>query len=740
VSEFISLTVLGVVTGSIYAVAASGLVLTYTTSGVFNFAHGGIGMMAAFAYWELRVHHGWPAPLALALVVVVAAPAFGALVERFLIRNLTGEVTYMVVTIGLMLGLIGAAHTIWPADVNRQIAPFFGEADRLRVGGVNLTWHQLTTVGVAAVVAVALWVFLHHTRIGVTMRAQVDDRELIALNGARPARVATLAWALGAGLAALAGILLAPILQLNIESLTLLVVNAYAAATIGRLASLPLTYLGGILLGLVTEYAQSYLPTGTSEVARNLPLAVPTLFLFATLLLLPQGRLRTRAAVRSLATRVPSLTASVAGALALVGLVALLMATLDDAYVTRMCLALASGLVMLSLVPLTGYGGQVSLCQMTFAGVGAFAMVKLGAHGSPLALVAGAGLAAAVGALAALPALRLQGLYLALATMAFALLAQYMFFGDDRVFGQSGSAVVSRVSLPGVSFTSNRAYGMLLGVVFALAGLGVLALRRGPFGRRLAALKDSPAACATLGMSTTRVKLAVFALSAAMAGLAGGLLGGVNQTVSSGQFDMLQSLPVLLLLYVAGVGAVSGAFAGGIFLAVFFPFFSDHVSGILDVVFLTVGTVAVRALASRTRPQDGEDLAGRARQGLAVAAGAAALVAAFVFAHDNASKLQELTFLGTGLAGVSLGRSPEGAAVEIAGRLRQAAEAAGWGRAPEADSGPLPAGARALEAAGLELSEGELWAGGEPTLDGLCEPEGEPVPAGAGPTHQGALS
>jgi branched-chain amino acid transport system permease protein len=312
----------------------------------------------------------------------------------------------------------------------------------------------------------------------------------------------------------------------------------------------------------------------------------------------------------------------------------------DDANLLRLGEALALGLIMLSLVPLTGYGGQVSLCQMTFAGLGAFAMVKLGTGGSPLALLGAAGLAAAVGAVVALPALRLQGLYLALATMAFAVMAENLFFSDSRVFGGAGTAPVARMKLPGISFESERAYVMLLAVVFALVGTLVLALRRGPFGRRLAAMKDSPAACATLGLNLTVTKLAVFTFSAAIAGLGGALFGGLRQSAGQTDFIMFQSLPILLLVVIGGVTAVTGALVGGLLLSVLFP-----------------------------------------------------------VVQETVPSLRDLVFLGTGLAGVSLGRNPDGLAIDVGQRLRRV-----WTRwradaaEPAEDEYPLPAEALTLEA------------------------------------------
>src|SRR5205807_9924795 len=182
---------------------------------------------------------------------------------------------------------------------------------------------------------------------------------------------------------------------------------------------------------------------------------------------------------------------------------------------------LVVALVLLSLLLLTGYGGQISAAQLTFVGFGAFAMGKLGQGGSLLGVLAAVGLAAAAGALVALVTLRVRGLYLALSTVAFAQAMVYVFFDNNNVFGQGGALEVARVHVPGISLHSDRAFFVACAVVFAAAAVGVLALRRASFGRRLAAMSDSAAACATLGMNIAWTKLAVFTVSAGLAGPAG---------------------------------------------------------------------------------------------------------------------------------------------------------------------------------------------------------------------------
>ena len=287
---FLAFTIVGIVTGAIYAVSASGLVVTYTTSGIFNFAHGAIGMFMAFTYWELRVHHDWPAPIALILVVFILAPLLGAVIERVLVRGLRNAsvATSLVVTVGMMVALIGLAQNIWDPQEPRAMPKFFNP-HKFNVFGVNVAAHEAITIAVGVALAVFLWFVLNRMRVGLAMRAVVDDRNLLGLNGARPDRVSTLSWAIGASMATVAGILLAP-QQMEAIFLTLLVVNGYAAAMVGRLRSLPLTYLGGLALGLIETYTINYFnPSGFWIGLRP---AMPTLFLFGALLVLPEARLR----------------------------------------------------------------------------------------------------------------------------------------------------------------------------------------------------------------------------------------------------------------------------------------------------------------------------------------------------------------------------------------------------------------------------------------------------------------
>lgn len=588
-STLLSFTALGLFTGAAYAIAASGLVLTYTTTRVFNLAHGAIGMVMAFVYWQLAVAWGLPVWAALGLVLLVIAPLFGVVIERVMMRGL-GDAPVsvaLVVTVGLFVGLIGVAQAFWPPEA-RTVDPFFGQAG-ITIGDARISAHSLLTIGLSAAVAGALYLLLNRTRIGAAMRASVDNPELLGLFGGRPQRVSMVSWAIGASSGALAGILLTPVLSLDYYELTLLVINAYAAAMLGRLRSLPLTFVGAMLLGLAQSYAVGYLPTG--QLLLGFRAVIPTLMLFAVLIFVPQARLRVGQVKGIVSAPVPSLRRSVAAGLVLIAGVAAVTPLLTADLAMLAGTALVYGMVMLSLVLLTGYGGHVSLAQLTFVGIGAMVLAKLDSP-SVFALIVAALAAAAVGALIALPVLRLTGLYLALATLAFGQLMDKLVFQAPFAFGFNESLTAQRLSFLGLEFATEQAYLVLIAICFVGMAVGLLALRRGRIGRLLLAMRDSPAACGTLGLNLRWFRVGLFAASAGMAGLAGGLLAGLRQTVAATDFQVFASLPLLLLAVVCGVTSVSGALTGGVLLMLM-PLTQSEYPALAGVVFLIIGFGAV---------------------------------------------------------------------------------------------------------------------------------------------------
>jgi branched-chain amino acid transport system permease protein len=608
VTLFLGYLITGLVTGCIYALISSGLVVTYTTTGVFNFAHGAVAAASAYVFWQLW--QGWHinALLSVVLMLVVIAPLFGLIIERVLMRPLEGKPVDLpiVVTLGLLLALVGSVNYFWDPTIGRGLPLFFHGAG-FQAAGLTISYEQVIAAASLVAVAVGLRILFRQARIGIALRAVVDNSDLLAMAGGRPIRVKQLAWMMSCSLAAFAGILLAGLTQLNVLDLTLLVVDGYAAAIIGRLRSLPAAIIGAVAIAVGQSLLFGYLPQ--TDFTNRIQNVIPIVVLFIVLIVLPQDRLRSASFTGSVPPRVASLKSSVMVGAAVIAVTALIASTLSENNLRNGAQGFAYAVVLLSIVLLTGYGGMVSLCQMTFVGLGAYAMGNVASGGSWLGVLAAIGLSAAVGALVALPTLRLRGLYLALATFAFAAIMDSAFFNES--LGTGGSLQIKRPSIPGVPTQSDRAYFMFTCVAFVLCAIGVLAVRRSAFGRKLVAANDSPAACATLGVNVSSTKLIAFTISAGFAGLAGVLFGGSVGSVQSPNFAFLVSLTVLLLARVGGINTTTGALLG------------------------------------------------------------ASTLTAFAVAAPHSNLLAQLQYILTGLAAVSVGRDPNGIAGRISGVIEQ---------------------------------------------------------------------
>ena len=609
VEKFFVFFIIGVTYGAVYAISGTGLVVSYITSGVFNFAHGAIGMFLAFVYWELHVNQGWSTLPALAMTLLVIAPALGVLLDVLVMRRLVAGAsvaTKLVVTVALLLSFQGAVYAIW--GIRLRTSPRFFEGSDFTIFGLTISYHQLITVIAAALVAFGLRALFRHTRLGVAMRAVVDNPEICAIKGLSPNLVTAASWALGSSLAGLAAILIAPGLNLEVNTLSLLVVAAYSCAVVGRLQSLPLTFAGAVVLGVSQAMIQGYLPS-SNEFVQNLRPALPFLLLFGALLLRRETRLPER--IRSHTEPAPPpLRSTVVLGIGAVAVAIILSGWFTDYQRIIGSRALVFAAIVLSLVLLTGLSGQVSLMQLSFAGIGAITLAKL-PDGMPyeIALPIAALVAGVVGLIVAIPAIRLRGIYLALSTLAFAILMDSLVFGNKSVLGGGTTLAVPRPSFFGVSFDSERSFFIAMAVFAVLYANVFLAVRRSNFGRTLAAMRDSPNACQMLGLNLTAIKLKVFGLSALMAGGAGALIGGLQARV--GQLDFLwqRSLSVLLVGTIFGITSVSGALIGALFFVVLPELASktDTAGGALAIQPLVIGLLA---MATARRP---EGIAGQLR-------------------------------------------------------------------------------------------------------------------------------
>ena len=268
-----------------------------------------------------------------------------------------------------MLLLIGLAYTVWD-PTNTYVVPEFFNGDQVAIGSINVSYEQLITVGVAVAVAVGFRAFFKLTRTGIAMRGVVDDPDLARLSGASSGRISRMAWMMGVTLAGVAGVLLAP-QSMDVIVLTELVIYGYAAAVVGRLRSLPMTFLGAMILGIVVLDVYRLRPPEHPH--RRHRRVLPMALLFLVLIILPEARLALGRAPRMRPPRVATRNQTfVFGAAIVVG--ALVLSYAMPGSLDTWGAGLGLGLLALSLIPLSGYGGQVSLCQLTFAGIGALAM------------------------------------------------------------------------------------------------------------------------------------------------------------------------------------------------------------------------------------------------------------------------------------------------------------------------------------------------------------------------------
>lgn len=565
---YVALALGGLPLGAMYALQAMGIVLVHKTARTFNFAQGAIGMVAAFTASGLGVSLGLP-DLVAALGGVAVAVVVGLLMERSA-RPVEDELRRTVVTLAWLLGLQGLVALVFGASVGRRAVTVFppGQAIDLPALGVAFSWDQLGVVLVATVAAAGLGLFFRTSELGIAMRAVANRPDAAGLLGLRATRIAQVSWMLGAGLAGLSGVLVTPLLgRLDTVTLIVFTVQALAAALVGRLTSLPLTFAGGIALGVAQPVVGRLLgsPAGIDEL-------IAMVVVLGALLVRRRGG-RVDVAGAGLPSFAPGalpptrtrLWLAAAGVLA----VAVVVPRLSPQVAYNLADVLIWSLAILSIVLLTGIVGQVSLCQAVFMAVGGFGAGVAVQAGWPtlLALPVGAVIAAVVAVGIGLPALRLRGLELAVATLAFAFTAdRYVYFSVTPLVGTESTRPVPR---PGFADqVANGAAGARWFVVVALVafvatGLYVAALRRGRTGSALTAMRGSEVAAAASGFSTTSLKLRGFAVSGFVAGLAGALFAALTGAADEASFDFTRSIALVAFALIAGVGSVPGALLGG---------------------------------------------------------------------------------------------------------------------------------------------------------------------------------
>lgn len=581
-SSLLPYLVAGIVSGSAYALSAIGLTLSYRISRILNFGHGAVAMFCAFAFWQLNVAWGLPTPLAL-IATMVILPIGLAVVTEFLVFRRLQEASVFArtaATVGLMLSFYGFGVFFWSGK--RVSVPSVFPEVFVRVPGMAISGEQIGIVITVAILALGGFLFLRWSSAGLRMRAVIDNQQLAEFRGINVARSSRAAWILSYLFAAISGLLIAPLTGSDPTSLTLLVVYSIVATVLGRMRSLPWTLIGGLALGLLDALAVGYLPEGSLIAsARGV---VPFALLFAGLAI-GGGRFAGRSADgeggRAAGT---SFIADLGkqggsrqepqflGIVAVAGLLVVLHLTVGEYPTYLLATGFAYSVILLSYRALTATTGLISLAQAALAGLGAFVAANLLGAGVPwvVAVAAGGVAAGVVGVLAAMPTIRLRGVFLALATIAFAQLVDKVLFstglegGIARFTGGTYGKAFPRPSILHEDFWYALA---VLACFFALALVTEL-LRRSPVGKELQADASARMGALSVGIRAGYGRLLAFGVASMIAGIGGALLSGISGRVGIEPWNLLNGAVWLAVVAIGGIGSIWGSLIAGILLGV----------------------------------------------------------------------------------------------------------------------------------------------------------------------------
>ena len=612
VTDYLPFIIIGLTTGSVYGIASLGLVLTYKTSGVFNFGHGAIAAAAAVVFFELHVRNNMPWALAALIAIIGFGVVAGLVLERISAGLAEAPTAYRIVATVAFILIVPAIYGIIYGPSPFNIVTFLPSGKAFAISGVQVGWDKILTAVLGVVAVVGLYVFFQRAKLGVLMRAVVDRPQLLDLTGYSPTRVRRTAWVIGSSFAAVSGILLINTLQqLDVTLLSLLVVQAFGAAVVGAFRNLPLAYLGGPILGVVQSIAGKV--SAAHPALQGLDINVPFLFLFVGLLVIKRGKLVElgQQLVRDVRpTRILSDRAR-----AVVSVVALIAAVLVPFFVGNKLPswnnALAQLPLLLSLGLLVRTSGQISLCQIGFAAIGATTFAHMLGDGLPwlLALVVAGLVTVPVAAIIAIPAIRLSGLYLALATLGFGILLAQFFYSKSYMFGTSISLKTSRPHFFG--FETDKGYYYLLLIFGLLAIVFVTVIERSRLGRLLRGMADSNTALTMIGTNTNITRVLVFCASGFLAGISGGLIACLFSAINLEPFNYVESLLYLAVLMVFGRRTVPAAILASIALTLPSAYISganvlnyeELLFGVLIIGIAVVSSGRVNAAIGRVSSQ-----------------------------------------------------------------------------------------------------------------------------------------
>jgi ABC-type branched-subunit amino acid transport system permease subunit len=592
--SYLLFLLLGLGSGAIYAILALGLVLKYRSAGVIDFAHCAVAMFCAYVYIELHssgeLVFPWTAiPWHIQLFSSSGVAAGVAIPISLAYAAILGLIFYYVIvrplrhapalarvgaSVGLMLYLQGIAVLNF-GSFSLASPPILPEVPVHLANGLIVPSDRLYLTGIVILVGLVLGGIYRYTRFGLATRAAAGNERGALLIGLSATRLSAANWVISTVLAAVAGILILPITTLNPGTYTLFIVPALGAALLGRFVSFPVTVAAGLAIGMLQTELEKLQTVWSWLPQQGLEDGLPFLLIMIAIVVLSK-RLPARGLLgdtHSASIGRPSAPLRTTAITFVIGLIAILL--LSQLYKFAFASSLNVACVCLSVVVITGYVGQISLAQNAFAGISAFMVAHFGVWlglGFPFALILGALVAVLVGIVIGLPAVRVRGVNLAVATLATAAALDALVFNSNWFSGGYTGMTVRVPHLFGLDLGISKSGSSTVLAIFSLVvvclmGLFVARLRNAPAGRMFIAVRSNERAAAAIGVDVARTKLFAFAISAFIAGIGGGLLAYQQININPASFTSWTSLTILAIAYVGSVGRIGGAVFAGFMLA-----------------------------------------------------------------------------------------------------------------------------------------------------------------------------
>ncbi|MFF2059886.1 ABC transporter permease subunit [Rhodococcus qingshengii] len=558
--------VLGLATGSVYALIACGLVVSYRGSGIINLAQGAMVMVGAYTYYEATV--SWNMAPAVGIVAaLVVGGLLGCIVQWGVLRNLrnTSPLLRVIATLAVLMVLQAAAVLLFGVDT-LVVKGAFPTSSITLFADVTVGADRLILFFIGLALTGLLWWIYRATQFGRVTSAVAENEQVAASLGFSPEIIATINWGVGCGLGALAGALVAPTTSLQPSQLVQLVVPALAVALIANFSSLPVLFAASLSLGVFESLMSRYVVAG--NVSLSIALLIAIVLLFARGLAVP---LRSYVSDRLPDVGNGRVNRAVIAAWSMPLIV--LMLILPLVWASALTVTLGFAIICLSVVLLTGYAGQLSLAQYPIAGFGALVAARLTSdRGLPflLALVAAVAAAVLLGLLIGALATRIRGMTLAIVTLAAGLALYNLVLNNSALNGGATGVQIDSLSVFGLDITGlfePQRYGVFAAVCVILVAISLLNIRRGRVGQRMLAVRSNERAASAMGIGVLGVKLYAFAMASGIAALGGVVLAFRNFSVIPSQFTSFLAISIIGVAVIGGVGRVGGGIIGGTLMA-----------------------------------------------------------------------------------------------------------------------------------------------------------------------------